>query len=188
MYLCLCAYKRNYPRQTAGETGNNAHITFRLANLNIVLTFDYFIILEIYIFKFPSGRYRKWRLWRRHGQWVSIYFIIFFINWKIFLMFFLYLGYLKETSVWLITFNFCSEVPSRSLEDLLILLSPHFLSKPAQYLLQYLLAKHKIHRKHPETLFFASVPFYEFAIFNKIVECLPMREASTRLKFSLYND
>ena len=60
----------------------------------------------------------------------------------------------------------------------MFLLSPHLLTKPAQYLLQYLLTKHKIHRKHPETLFFASLPFYEFAIFNKIVESLPMSDTT----------
>ena len=75
---------------------------------------------------------------------------------------------------------FSSNSSSNSLEDLLFLLSPHLLSKQAQYLLQYLLTKHKIHRKHPETLFFASLPFYEFAVFNKIVESLPMSE-TTRL-------
>jgi hypothetical protein len=64
------------------------------------------------------------------------------------------------------------------LEDLLFLLSPHILAKPTQYLLQYLISKLKIHRKYPETLFFVTLPYNQYAIFNKIVECLPIRETT----------
>jgi hypothetical protein len=64
------------------------------------------------------------------------------------------------------------------LEDLLFLLSAHILAKPTQYLLQYLVSKLKVHRRHPETLFFVTLPYNEFAIFNRIVECLPMRDST----------
>ena len=70
------------------------------------------------------------------------------------------------------------EPETSNLEDLLFLLSPHILSKPTQYLLQYLVSKLKIHKKHPETLFFVALPYNSYAIFGKIVECLPIRETT----------
>jgi hypothetical protein len=62
-----------------------------------------------------------------------------------------------------------------NVEDVLYLLTPYMLKRPAQCLLQYLLTKHKVHVKHPEALFFSTLPYYEYAIFNRIVEALPIR-------------
>jgi len=105
--------------------------------------------------------------------------------------------------------NFLRE-ESRTLEDLLFILSEHVLSKPAQYLLQYLITKLNIHIKHPETLLFITLPYYQarlafiyemvhkgfnylltlcfqFEIFNKIVGCLPVKK-TTRWFQNKYQD
>lgn len=62
-----------------------------------------------------------------------------------------------------------------TVEDLLFLLTPYVLERPAQYVLQYLVTKHKVHQKHAETLFFSTIPYYDYAIFNRIVDALPLR-------------
>ncbi len=59
------------------------------------------------------------------------------------------------------------------IRDLLFLLTPHMLKQPAQYVLQYLVTRHKIHFEMPEALFFASFPHFEHVIFNRIVDSLP---------------
>ena len=68
----------------------------------------------------------------------------------------------------------------RDLEDLLFLLSPYLLKPPAQYLLQYLVTRHDIHRKHAETLLFALIPYYQYTIFHRMVDALPTRFGKAR--------
>ena len=67
----------------------------------------------------------------------------------------------------------------KSLEDLLIILSPFILKKSTQYLLQYLISKHKVHHNHAEILFFSTIPCYEYAIFNSIMEAIPNQFAKS---------
>ncbi len=62
----------------------------------------------------------------------------------------------------------------RSLRDLLYLLSPYLLRKSAQHILQYLVTRHKVHTAMPEHLFFATLPYFEYAIFNRVVNALPL--------------
>ena len=65
-------------------------------------------------------------------------------------------------------------------EDLLFLLSPHLLKPSAQYLLQYLVARHAIHVKHAETLLFCAIPHLKHTIFHRIVDALPTRFGKAR--------
>lgn len=65
-----------------------------------------------------------------------------------------------------------------TLEDFLYLLSPYTLTKAAQYLLQYMVSKKKAHLSHPLALFCSTLPYYEYAIFNRIVGCLPASDSN----------
>ena len=63
----------------------------------------------------------------------------------------------------------------KEIEDLLFLLSPFLLKPPAQYLLQYMVARHGVHVKYAETLLFSLIPYYEYTIFHRMVNALPTR-------------
>jgi len=56
---------------------------------------------------------------------------------------------------------------SEVIEDLLFLISPFTLLKPAQWILQLLVTRHKVHYKYPELFFFCVLPFYEYEIYSK---------------------
>ena len=68
----------------------------------------------------------------------------------------------------------------KKLEDLLLFLTPYLLKKSTQYLMQYLITKHKIHHNYAEVLFFSTLPFYEYSIFNLIVEAIPNQFAKSQ--------
>ena len=57
-------------------------------------------------------------------------------------------------------------------EDVLLLLTPHVLSTPGQFLLQYLVSKHKIHATHSEMLFWSTLPFFEYKIFQRVLSAI----------------
>jgi len=61
---------------------------------------------------------------------------------------------------------------SEHIEDLLLLVSPYTLLKPAQWILQLLVTKYKVHYKHPETFFFCVLPFYEYDIYAKSIQAI----------------
>ena len=65
-----------------------------------------------------------------------------------------------------------------TLENLLVILSPYLRQRFAQFLLQYLLNKYKIHETYTELFLFISLQHYEFTIFGRIVESLPMLRSS----------
>ena len=67
-----------------------------------------------------------------------------------------------------------------TLDDLLYLLTPHVLKRETQYLLQYLISRHKIHQDHSEALFFTTLPHYEYSIFHSIVEAIPSQFAKSQ--------
>lgn len=64
------------------------------------------------------------------------------------------------------------------LEELLVLLSPFMLKKPVQFILQHLLHTKEPHLKCPEVLLASALPHLEYKIFNKIVNCLPIRASA----------
>ena len=66
------------------------------------------------------------------------------------------------------------------LEDLLFLLSPTLLKPAAQYLLQYLVVRHSVHVKYPETVLFCALPYLSHTIFHRIVGALPTRFGKVR--------
>ena len=68
----------------------------------------------------------------------------------------------------------------KKLEDLLLLLTPYLLKKSTQYLMQYLITKHKIHHNNAEVLFFSTLPYYEYSIFTLIVEAIPNQFAKSQ--------
>ena len=72
------------------------------------------------------------------------------------------------------------DAPSRTLEDLLFLLTPHLSRPAAQYILQLLVTKHKVHVNYPETLLFSVIPYFEKTLFNRVVEALPVRFGKAR--------
>ena len=61
-----------------------------------------------------------------------------------------------------------------TLENLLIILSPYVCQRPVQFLLQYLLNNYKLNETCTELLFFTSLQHYEYTVFGRIVESLPM--------------
>ncbi len=68
---------------------------------------------------------------------------------------------------------------AKSVEDVLFLLTPFVPRPAAQYLLQYLISKHKVHLSYGITLLFAVIPYYETTIFHRVVEAIPTRFAKT---------
>jgi hypothetical protein len=56
---------------------------------------------------------------------------------------------------------------SECVEELLFLLSSYLLMKPAQWVLQYMVIKHKVHYKYAELFFFCVLPYYEYDIYAK---------------------
>eukprot|EP00095_Tigriopus_kingsejongensis_P008024 maker-scaffold1494_size38455-snap-gene-0.15 protein:Tk08024 transcript:maker-scaffold1494_size38455-snap-gene-0.15-mRNA-1 annotation:"hypothetical protein DAPPUDRAFT_192569" len=73
-----------------------------------------------------------------------------------------------------------SEDPAGALSDLLLLLSPHVLQAPTQYLLQYLVTVHQLHVLDPEMFLWALLPAYEYRIFHRAVEAIACTVPSAR--------
>ena len=68
----------------------------------------------------------------------------------------------------------------KSIEDVLFLLSPFIARLSAQYVLQYLITRHKVHINSAETLIFAIIPYSDKVIFNRVVEAVPIRFGKAR--------
>ena len=68
----------------------------------------------------------------------------------------------------------------KCIEDVLFLLSPFISKLSAQYVLQYLMTRHKIHINSAESLIFAIIPYSEKVIFNRVVEAVPIRFGKAR--------
>ena len=68
----------------------------------------------------------------------------------------------------------------KSIEDLLFLLSPFIARLSAQYVLQYLITRHKVHINSAESLIFAIIPYSDKVIFNRVVEAVPIRFGKAR--------
>ena len=64
-----------------------------------------------------------------------------------------------------------------NIENLLIILAPHLRTPSVQFLLQYLINNHKIHDVCTEWLLFISLQHYEYKLFNRIVESLPLKRS-----------
>ena len=73
-----------------------------------------------------------------------------------------------------------SDTSEKCIEDLLFLLSPHISRLPAQYVLQYLITRHKVHVNSAESLIFAIIPYYDKIIFHRVVEAVPIRFGKAR--------
>ena len=73
-----------------------------------------------------------------------------------------------------------SDTSEKRIEDLLFLLSPHISRLPAQYVLQYLITRHKVHVNSAESLIFAIIPYYDKIIFHRVVEAVPIRFGKAR--------
>ena len=68
----------------------------------------------------------------------------------------------------------------KSIEDVLFLLSPFIARLSAQYVLQYLITRHKVHVNSAESLIFAIIPYSDKVIFNRVVEAVPIRFGKAR--------
>ena len=68
----------------------------------------------------------------------------------------------------------------KSIEDVLFLLSPFIARLSAQYVLQYLITRHKVHINSAESLIFAIIPYSDKVIFNRVVEAVPIRFGKAR--------
>ena len=73
-----------------------------------------------------------------------------------------------------------SDASEKCVEDFLFLLSPHISRLPAQYVLQYLITRHKVHVNSAESLIFAIIPYYDKIIFHRVVEAVPIRFGKAR--------
>ena len=60
-------------------------------------------------------------------------------------------------------------------ENLLVILSPHLRQKHCQFLLQYLINRHRVHEACTEQLFFACLQHHEFTFFHRVVDSLPLK-------------
>ena len=70
------------------------------------------------------------------------------------------------------------EEPGINFESLLIILGPHLRQTSMQFLLQYLINHHKLHDLCTEWLFFNSLQHYEYTLFNRIVDSLPLKRSA----------
>ena len=68
----------------------------------------------------------------------------------------------------------------KCVEDVLFLLSPFVARLSAQYVLQYLITRHKVHINSAESLIFAILPYSDKAVFNRVVEAVPIRFGKAR--------
>ena len=56
--------------------------------------------------------------------------------------------------------------------DCLRRLSPLLLMRPAQFLLQWLVTKHKVHISQPAAFLFTALPHHMYKIYQAVVDCL----------------
>ena len=66
------------------------------------------------------------------------------------------------------------DVTTVTIENLIVILSPYLRQKSIQFLLQYLINNHKIQEICTELFLFTCLQHYEFTIFGRIVESLPI--------------
>ena len=82
------------------------------------------------------------------------------------------------------------EGSDKSIEDLLFLLSSFLLKPSTQYLLQYLITRHKIHIDFGKELLFACLPYYDQTIFHRVVSAIPnsFAKASAEEEFPKWSE
>jgi len=51
-------------------------------------------------------------------------------------------------------------------------LCPHLLQRPAQWMLQWLVTRHKVHMNNPSTLVFTVLPYYTYQIYQAVLACV----------------
>ena len=66
------------------------------------------------------------------------------------------------------------DVTTVTIENLIVILSPYLRQKSVQFLLQYLINNHKVQEICTELFLFTCLQHYEFTIFGRIVESLPI--------------
>ena len=69
---------------------------------------------------------------------------------------------------------------TKCIEDVLFLLSPYVPRLSAQYVLQYLITRHKVHINSTECFIFSVIPYYDKIIFNRVVDAVPIRFGKAR--------
>ena len=56
--------------------------------------------------------------------------------------------------------------------DCLRRVSPLLLMRPAQFMLQWLVTRHRVHLNHPGALVFAALPHHTYKIYQAVIDCL----------------